>query len=114
MPDAVAVIQFYLPYLLPRAGDWPAGVLDAHVDGTVVRLRVPAATEDLFPSDVDRHLGGMNLAWNKIDPPTRNITVPMTERCLDRIEAIATGPVAALTDVRTEAVQLKFFNAAAQ
>lgn len=40
--------------------------------------------------------------------------MPMTTRCLDRLEATVTAPVAALSDVTQEAEQLRFFNAAVQ
>src|SRR5216683_2166702 len=114
MPDAVAVIQFYLPYLLPRAADWPVGVLEVTVGTAVVRLRVPAPAEDLFPSALDRGLGEMNITWSRAEPPVRSVVVPMTARCLDRLEATVTAPVAAVSDVTQEAEQLRFFNAAVQ
>src|SRR6266702_1317498 len=114
MPNVVAVIQFYLPYLLPRAPDWPAGVLEGVIGQTVVRLRIPPSDEDLFISEVDRHLGEMNLVWDRPDPPIRHVVMPMSVRCLDRIEATVNGPVINLADIKQESVQLRFFNSAAQ
>lgn len=109
---AIAVFQFYFPYVLPRAHDWPTGHIGFEFSDYAVSLHPRNPDEELFPHEIDQTLSTMSLALSRISLPTGLTSLTVRDRCHDRIEVRANGEIDSPSDAKREDIQERFRNVA--
>jgi hypothetical protein len=109
---AIAVYQFYFPYVLPRADDWPTEYIGFKFPNFRVGLRPRNPHEKLFPHEIDETLSSMTLKLTRISPPMGGSAISVRDRCFDRIEARVDGDLVDSSGAKRQDVQEAFRNAA--
>jgi hypothetical protein len=108
----IAIFQFYFPYVLPRADDWPSGHIGFKYPDFMVGLHPRNPDEALFPYDIDKTLSTMSLSLARISPPTGLTSLTVQERCHDRIEVRVHGDIDSPNDAKMENIKEKFLDIA--
>src|SRR5438477_6731279 len=111
---AIAVYQFYFPYVLPRANDWPAEPIGFSFPGFTVGLHPRSVDEDLFPHEIDKTLSSMVLNLARISAPTGSNVLRVSDRCHDRIEVRVHGTLNDQNDAQHRDIQETFRDIAIQ
>ncbi len=111
---AIVVFQFYFPYVLPRANDWPTEPFAFKYPDFTVALHPRNPDEELFPEDIDKTLSTMEVNLSRISLPTSATTTRVRDRCRDRIEVRVHGELASRDDTKREQTQDAFLAAAIQ
>jgi hypothetical protein len=109
---AIAVFQFYFPYVLPRADDWPRDPIGFQFPNYVVGLHPRNPDEELFPHEIDQTLSTMALTLSRISLPTGLTSLTVAERCHDRIEVRVHGELESPGDAKRDDIQEQFLSAA--
>src|SRR5919109_5506883 len=104
----VVVFQFYFPYVLPRADDWPSGHIGFQFPEFTVGLHPRNPDEELFPHEIDQTLSTVSLSLTRLSLPTGLTSLTVRERCHDRIEVRVHGEIDSPSDAKREAIQEKF------
>jgi hypothetical protein len=105
---AIVVFQFYFPYVLPRADDWPSGHIGFQFPEHTVKLHPRNPEEELFPHEIDKTLSKMSLSLARVSLPTGLTSLTVRERCHDRIEVRVHGEIDSPSDAKREDIQEKF------
>jgi hypothetical protein len=105
---AIAVFQFYFPYVLPRADDWPTEHIGFQFPNFTVGIHPRSLSEELFPHGIDKTLSSMTLTLARISLPTGMSALTVRDRCHDRIEVRVHGELADSSDAKLEDVQEAF------
>src|SRR5437870_6263407 len=105
---AIAVFQFYFPYVLPRAEDWPNEHIRFEFRDNMVDLHPRSVDEELFPHEIDKTLSTMALTLSRISLPTGLTSLTVRERCQDRIEVRVHGEMDSTGDATREDIHEKF------
>ncbi len=105
---AIAVFQFYFPYVLPRAEDWPTEHIRFEFSNNMVDLRPRRVDEELFPHEIDKTLSTMALTLSRVSLPTGLTSLTVRERCHDRIEVRLHGELELPSDAKRDDIQEKF------
>jgi len=109
---AVAVIQFYFSYVLPRAEDWGSDPLGFQLPDFKVLIRPRAPDEDLFPNEIDQTLSTMQLSLIRLNAPMGQTSLVVRDYCHDRIEARVESSVPSPQAVQEPPIQESFLLAA--
>jgi len=102
-----ALIQFYLPYVLPRMADWDGKSIGLSFTNTnfSVIVRPRNSDEELFPHLIDKTLSGMELMGESLALPGAKFSSKVRDRSLDRIE---TTVEAEIEKLNAESIEEKF------
>ena len=112
---AVALIQFYFDYVLPRGGDWEGRSLRFSQDeGWHVIVRPRRINEALFPNEIDQTLSTMHFVLARLNTPTGQTAVRVIERCHDRVEVQVWRDVSGVQTVQRPEMQEEFLRSAIQ
>ncbi len=109
---AIAVFQFYFPYVLPRAPDWPEAPISFTFPGWTVSVLPRGLNEELFPQDIDKTLSTMSLSLARVTAPTSAVSITVRDRCHDRVEVQVHGEVGSPEDVTRADTQAGFMGVA--
>lgn len=105
---AIAVFQFYFPYVLPRADDWPTEHIGFEFRDYAVGLHPRNPDEELFPHEIDRTLSTMSLTLSRISLPMGLTSLTVRERCHDRMEVRVHGELDSPGDAKRDDIQEEF------
>jgi len=109
---AIAVIQFYFSYVLPRAEDWDSHPLGFQITDFKVLIRPRAPDEDLFLYEIDQTLSTMQLSLTRLTPPIGRTSLTVRDYCHDRVEARVESSVSSPQAVQELSIQESFLLAA--
>lgn len=108
----IALIQFYLDYVLPRADDWDGPQVPFQLQEFVVTVHPRSPDEDLFPHEIDRTLSTMSLSLVRLNLPTGRTRLLVSDRCHDRVEVRVEGRISESELVRSSEAQSTFLQTA--
>lgn len=109
---AVAIFQFYFPYVFPRALDWVERFLGFNFDDFHVVVHPRDPNEKLFPHEIDDTLSTMRLTLSRVSLPTGVVSLAVRERSLDRIEVRVHGELVSPDDAKRVDIQQSFMEVA--
>lgn len=89
----VSVIQFYLPYVLPRAADWEGHGVTGETQGLRARVTARGMNDDLFPSEIDQTVSTMTLTLWRLSLPSSGATHSVRDLAHDRLQVVVEGDV---------------------
>ncbi|HEY9637380.1 MAG TPA: hypothetical protein V6D14_28530 [Coleofasciculaceae cyanobacterium] len=105
---AIALFQFYFPYVLPRDNDWENQGVAFQFPDILAKVRPRNLEEELFPEDIDKTLSTMQLTLSRLSLPVSSVSRTVKDLCLDRIEVRVEGELESQEDVKTSEVQAKY------
>lgn len=108
----IALIQFYLDYVLPRADDWDGAQVPFQLQEFVVTVHPRNPDEELFPHEIDQTLSSMSLSLVRLNPPTGRTHLLVGDRCHDRVEVRVEGTISAPELAQDPETQSTFLQAA--
>nr|MDQ3819366.1 hypothetical protein [Acidobacteriota bacterium] len=108
---ALALYQFYLPYVLPRAPDWTTPIA-INFPNFRVLIKPRAVDAELFPNEIDKTLSELTISLPRASLPTGGMTVGVRDRCIDRIEVQVEREIASPEFAKKEKVHDAFWGTA--
>lgn len=108
----VAIFQFYLPYVLPRADDWKQRRFAFDSPGYFVEVHPREFDEELFPGEIDKTLSTTTLTLRRLSLPPSLVCYTTKDRCYDRIEVRVRGELAPAGDAKEITTQETFLEVA--
>jgi hypothetical protein len=107
-----ALIQFYLPYVLPRSDDWERRGVVAAISDLQLRWRARGFAEPLFPNEIDQTLSSMTIQLRRVSLPVSAVAVAVRDVALDRVEVVVSGDT--LPSEARDAIEDRFLAAAVE
>jgi hypothetical protein len=87
----IAITQFYLGYVLPRALDWEGNGVTIRLPDVLAKVSPRGVNESLFPSDVDETLATMQIQFNRVSLPVSETSHIVRDICHDRVQVTVEG-----------------------
>ncbi|HXH72957.1 MAG TPA: hypothetical protein VNI58_09115, partial [Mariprofundaceae bacterium] len=97
---AIALFQFYFPYVLPRDNDWQNQRVAFQFPDLLAFVRPRNLEEELFPEDIDKTLSSMQLILSRLSLPASSASHVVKDLCLDRIEVRVEGELESQENVK--------------
>lgn len=108
----IALIQFYLDYVLPRANDWDGPQVPFQFQEFIVTVHPRDPHEELFLHEIDQTLSTMSLSLVRLNLPTGRTQLLVRDRCHDRVEVRVEGTISPPQLVQDFETQTAFLQAA--
>lgn len=87
----VSVMQFYLPYVLPRAPDWEGHGIAAEIQNLLAKVSPRGTNDVLFPSEIDQTLSTIELTLRRVSLPSSAATHTVRDLSHDRMQVSVEG-----------------------
>lgn len=107
-----AIVQFYLPFVLPRSQDWSSAGIKYLIDDYEVYLVPRSPQEELFVNNIDKTLSKMSCKLTPSFLVGSEIEAKVSNKYLDRITVTVIGDESTLNNMGNKETDNPFFVAA--